>query len=101
MLGSKTVSRQRVILAALVMAASGCGKKQDHGDPGDRSIESSIISPASAAVVRPAAPRTVEPEAPKPVAPERSEHAVFQLVDNRHAAHRYTGGDLVLDGADA
>jgi len=104
-LGTKTVSRQLVILAALVIAATGCGKKQEHGDPGNRSIESSIessiISPASAAVVPPRGPRTVDPEAVRPVAPERSEHAVFQLVDNRHAAHRYTGGDLVLDAADA
>jgi len=30
----------------------------------------------------------------------RSEHAVFHLVDNRHAAHRASDGDLVLDAAD-
>jgi hypothetical protein len=34
------------------------------------------------------------------VVPARTEHAVFHLVDNRHAAHRYSDGELVLDGAD-
>jgi arylsulfatase A-like enzyme len=32
--------------------------------------------------------------------PARSEHAVFRLVDNRHAAHRYSDGELVLDAGD-
>ncbi|MEO8702495.1 MAG: sulfatase [Kofleriaceae bacterium] len=35
-----------------------------------------------------------------PVAPPRPEHAVYSLVDNRHAVHRYADGDLVLDAAD-
>jgi arylsulfatase A-like enzyme len=30
----------------------------------------------------------------------RVEHTAFRLVDNRHAVHRYTDGDLVIDAAD-
>ena len=33
-------------------------------------------------------------------APTRTEHAVFSLVDNRHAAHRYANGELVIDASD-
>jgi arylsulfatase A-like enzyme len=40
----------------------------------------------------------VPPEAP--AAPARSEHAVWRLVDNRHAAHRFVDGELVIDAAD-
>ena len=32
--------------------------------------------------------------------PARNEHAVFRFIDNRHAAHRYSDNELVLDGAD-
>lgn len=35
----------------------------------------------------------------EPVAPARSEHAVWDLVDNRHAAHRMVDGELVLDAS--
>ena len=85
-----------------------CGKKR-------RRVDQTAEGPVVAAVVpADAAPRPVEarisrpaakPSEPPPVAspaaaPARSEHAVFQLVDNRHAAHRYVGGDLVLDAAD-
>jgi arylsulfatase A-like enzyme len=88
-------------LAALILA-SGCGKKQQHGDPDSRPASASVIPQAEAAVARPVKPAVVHvaDAASAPMAPGRSEHAVFQLVDNRHAAHRYTGGDLVLDAAD-
>lgn len=59
--------------------------------PADAAV-SDAARAASAPVV--AAART--PSAPA-AQPARSEHAVFQLVDNRHAAHRYSGGELVLD----
>ncbi len=32
--------------------------------------------------------------------PVRVEHAVFRLVDNRHAAHRFVAGAPVIDGGD-
>ncbi len=39
-------------------------------------------------------------EAPAaPQAPARTEHAVWKLVDNRHAAHRLVGGELVIDAS--
>jgi arylsulfatase A-like enzyme len=105
-----------VILAALVVSASACGKKK-HGDPATEPAAVAMARPAAAAVARPAAVVMARPAAAAvalPVAaavvqaadaastdsPGRSEHAVFQLVDNRHAAHRYTGGDLVVDAAD-
>ncbi|HZJ64127.1 MAG TPA: sulfatase-like hydrolase/transferase [Kofleriaceae bacterium] len=51
--------------------------------------------------MRPAAgARTASGAGDRPAAPVRTEHAVFQLVDNRHAAHRYSDGQLVLDAAD-
>ncbi len=43
---------------------------------------------------------TVPALAPDDAPLERSEHAVFSLVDNRHAAHRYVGRDLVIDAGD-
>ena len=54
------------------------------------------VAAASPAVAAARAPSAVV----NPPTPARSEHTVFQLVDNRHAAHRYSGGDLVLDAAD-
>lgn len=46
--------------------------------------------PADAAIVIDAPP-------PPPV---KIEHAVFDLPDNRHAAHRFVGGDLAIDAGD-
>ena len=101
-----------MILAALVVGTSACGKKTNHGDSVTRSAEAAVLPaaatvarPASAAVAPPAvaqvvAARTPEAAGEVPARSGRSEHAVFQLVDNRHAAHRYTGGDLVLDASD-
>ncbi|TMQ24472.1 MAG: hypothetical protein E6J90_08000 [Deltaproteobacteria bacterium] len=43
---------------------------------------------------------TPAPPSHGPAKTARSEHAVFQLVDNRHAAHRTLGNELVLDAAD-
>ncbi len=34
-----------------------------------------------------------------PQAPPRTEHAVWKLVDNRHTAHRFVDGELVIDAA--
>ena len=36
----------------------------------------------------------------RPPQPARSEHAVFELVDNRHAAHRAVDGEVVIDASD-
>ncbi len=53
----------------------------------------------AAAAASPADARRTPPPN-KPPRPERTEHAVFDLVANRHAAHVYNTGDLVLDAAD-
>ena len=55
-------------------------------------------TPATGAAAASARPASASVD--RPVAPARSEHAVFHLVDNRHAAHRYSDGELVLDGSD-
>lgn len=93
MLGSETVSRQLVVLTALAAAGGACGKKQARSDdePFFGPIATASADPRPAARVADAAP---------PRTQGRSEHAVFRLVDNRHAAHRYSNGDLVLDAAD-
>jgi arylsulfatase A-like enzyme len=98
MIRSKTVfRRQLVVLAALVVSASACGKQQQQGDPAPTPVDAAVARAADAAVAQ--AP--VADAAVASAAPGRSEHPVFQLVDNRHAAHRYADGDLVLDAADA
>jgi len=95
--------RQLVVLAALVVSVSACGKKPSQGDPADPPVDAVVARPADAAVARVPAADAASPArtTAAPASPGRSEHAVFQLVDNRHAAHRYTGGDLVIDAADA
>jgi arylsulfatase A-like enzyme len=103
------VSRNLVLasLASLALGAgaglgaTGCGKprQQDDATP---TIDAVAAAPGSGARGAPARDSTTRPSVAA-VPPEpggRSEHAVFRLVDNRHAAHRYAGGDLVLDGAD-
>lgn len=132
MLRKETVfRRQLMVLAALVVSASACSKKKQHGDPDSRSVSSALVPEASAAII-PSASAAVAPAVGAAVArpPDagatptkagvqaklvarardaatdmqvkaaRSEHAVFELVDNRHAAHRYNDGALVLDAAD-
>ena len=70
------------------MSLAGCGsKKKTHDDA------------AVVAEVKDAAVAPVPIDAPPP-APSRVEHAVWKLVDNRHAAHRFIGDELVLDAAD-
>jgi hypothetical protein len=124
-LRTETVSRPLVALAALAVTAGACGKKQDHSDeavpapvaappvPAEVRPEPVARAPVAAAPVQP--PGTAEEPSPPaaapaedppaattaaPAAPARPEHAVFRLVDNRHAAHRFSDGDLVLDAAD-
>jgi arylsulfatase A-like enzyme len=88
------VARRRLAVLAVVMLA--CGKPQPDPDTQLRPIDAAV--PVDAAIRALDAAVAVAPVAP--VAPVRSEHAVFQLVDNRHAAHRTSDGDLVLDAAD-
>ena len=62
-------------------------------------------APSGSAAAAPAAPGPRAKPGPAPVAPRaeapiRAEHAVWRLVDNRHAAHRLVDGELVIDAAD-
>jgi arylsulfatase A-like enzyme len=73
---------------AIVVALAGCGSKKITQE------DSAPPKPVDATVALvDAKPATKSP-------PERIEHAVFSFVDNRHAAHRYVDGDLVIDAAD-
>jgi len=122
--------RHLVVLAALVVSASACNKKKHgdpdsrpvgaglvpEASAAVAPLASAAVAPASgAAVARPpdaegtsAKPgvqaklvaRVRDAAVEVPAKPARSEHAVFQLVDNRHAAHRYNNGELILDAAD-
>ena len=57
-------------------------------------------APDDAAPIDAASAKKIVIDAAAPIAPPRVEHAVYSLVDNRHAAHRYANGDLVLDASD-
>jgi arylsulfatase A-like enzyme len=117
MLRKETVSRRLVALAALAVAAGACGNKQDLGEqasetappPAEERSAPAAVPPAAAPPAAappggseaPAGPQAVAASAgPASAGPARTEHTVFRLVDNRHAAHRYTDGDLVIDAAD-
>jgi choline-sulfatase len=78
-----------VRLAWILLAIFGCSGPD--GDDADATA-------APAAVT--STPPVPSPGAAAVHAPPRAEHSLFSLVDNRHAAHRYVDGDLVLDAAD-
>src|SRR5262245_35657646 len=73
----------------IILIVTACRSRSGHKDD-------ALVHPADA----------VHLDAAKPdagaatVKPPRSEHAVFKLVDNRHAAHRAIDGDYVIDAAD-
>ena len=72
----------------IVVAALGCGgKKRSHHD--DAAV--AMVAPRDAAK---------RPADAKPAQPARSEHAVWELVPNRHAAHRAVDGEVVVDARD-
>jgi arylsulfatase A-like enzyme len=61
------------------------------------SADAAPLAAADAAVAagKPAAAADVAPAGPT----ARAEHAVWKLVDNRHAAHRFVEGELVIDAS--
>ncbi len=83
-----------IILAVVAAAACGSNKK--------RRSEDVVARPGDAQASAPAAPTTpaAPPTPAMPAAPARAEHAVFHLVDNRHAAHRFVDDELVVDASD-
>ncbi|MGE0871612.1 MAG: sulfatase [Kofleriaceae bacterium] len=85
----------RLIVSGLIIS---CGNNRStREEPAPAVVDASAQNVADAASVAAAAPAA--PAAP-PSAPGRSEHVAFSLVDNRHLAHRFVDGDLVLDGGD-
>ena len=72
----------------VLLAIAACsGKKHD-----PQRDDAAVAIPRDAA--RPADAATPPPR------PARIEHAVFELPDNRHAAHRLSAGDLAIDAGD-
>ena len=77
----------RAISALIFVAAVGCGgKKQPHHD--DAAV--AVVTPHDAAK---------PPADAKPPQPARSEHVVWELVPNRHTAHRAVDGEVVVDAS--
>ena len=74
----------------LGLLAAACGsKKKSHDDAGSaKGDATAVVTMADAAIDGP------------PATPARVEHAAWSLVDNRHAAHRFVDGELVIDAAD-
>ncbi len=79
------------LTAAGIGLAAACGSKA-----ADHVVEAGS---GSALVPTPADAVAVTVDA-APAAPVRPEHAAFALVDNRHAAHRYYAGDIIIDAGD-
>ena len=79
----------RAVAALIVVAALGCGgKKKAHHD--DAAIATVVPRDAAKVAIADAAPAK----------PARSEHVVWELVPNRHLAHRAVDGELVVDAGD-
>jgi arylsulfatase A-like enzyme len=76
----------RAWLIVIALVACG-GKKPAHDD-------AAAVKPAEASVVH---MQTQPGDAAVPAPPPRVEHAVWNLVDNRHEAHRAVAGEVVLD----
>jgi len=71
-------------LVVLLVAACGSKKKPSHED-------AAVATPRDA---------TAKPDAAPPSVPARSEHAVFDLVPNRHTAHREVDNEVVIDASE-
>jgi choline-sulfatase len=77
----------RIALLLLVTLAACGGKKKARDDAAASAHDAAAVTEvADAAAV----------DAP----PGRVEHAVWKLVDNRHAAHRFVADELVIDAGD-
>src|ERR1043165_4085743 len=81
-------------------ARSASGPTVATADGTARAAGGAVVADGAARPAVGASARAVSVAVDRPAGAARSEHAVFHLVDNRHAAHRFVDGDLVLDGAD-
>jgi arylsulfatase A-like enzyme len=88
-----------VAVPAGVAAPSAVATPSAVAAPSSGSVASAASAGDAAARSASGVARTAS-AADRPSSSARSEHTVFHLVDNRHAAHRYSDGDLVLDAAD-
>jgi len=70
-----------------LLAAACSGKKRAHDDAGapPKRVDAAVRAADAAIAMTP---------------PPRVEHAAWNLVDNRHAAHRAVAGELVVDAGD-
>ncbi len=81
----------RVALVAVAVLV-GCGSKKQAAHD-DAAVTAVVQRDAGA----PDARAPAAPAAPDPLL--RSEHAVFELVANRHTAHRAVAGEVVIDAS--
>ena len=103
-------------VVAFACAIAGCGSRSDKAPPardaaltsGDAAavaverdaaptVEGSDARAGSAAAASGSATTTIGGEE---ATAARLEHSVFELVDNRHAAHRFVDDELVVDAGD-
>lgn len=78
---------------AILAALAACGSKDSARDAAPPPAKDAAAVTADAIAVK-------APDA-APAAPARPEHEVYDLVDNRHAAHRSVDGELVIDASTA
>ena len=83
-----------ILLAGLVAA---CGSKKEAADDAAGRPPVGVVAPDASPID--AAPIDAVPIDAVPIVPMRPEHAVWNLVDNRHGAHRFVDGDVVLDAS--
>ena len=76
----------RAVIALAAVALLGCGGKKKRAQD-DAAV--AAVTPHNAA----------KPDAAPPAKPARAEHAVFELVPNRHTAHRAVDGEVVVDAS--
>ena len=98
----------RRALAAIAIAAIACAcgeRRASHGDAASAG-SAAVVTGAGSNIVAAGAGSNAgsatvasAPPAPPPN-PARLEHVAWRFVDNRHAAHRAIGGELVVDAGD-
>jgi arylsulfatase A-like enzyme len=81
-------------IAVVAACTAGCGSKEP-APAGEDDVRTPDEPPVADGAQAEAAPADASP----PPDPPRPEHAVFSLVDNRHAAHRYVDGELIVDAS--
>jgi arylsulfatase A-like enzyme len=84
----------------VIALLAGCG---NHKRAHDQSLTVAPIAAPTEGSARGSAAvaaKQVDAGVPIDTTPKRAEHVAFELVANRHAAHRRVAGDLVIDAGD-